>query len=106
MEKSHLKMYILVRDAIERGLAINGAAHASLATYLEFQDHPDTQEWLARSFKKVVCLVTDEQLEICKKQADDFVVMTEDTIDNEVVAVGFRPRKRWPRSFKYLTMMR
>lgn len=42
-----MKMYILVRESVPLGFAILSTAHASLATYLEFQDSVEVAAWLS-----------------------------------------------------------
>lgn len=94
-------MYILVKRSAPLGHAINCAAHTSLGTYLKFQDDPTMQAWKDHSFRKVTCGVTDEQFERAK-EFDDHFVMEEDTIGDVEIAIGFKPRERWPRFFKRL----
>jgi hypothetical protein len=99
-----LKMYILIKDKIDLGHAILASAHASLAGYLEFQNDPETIEWLKSSFRKVVCKVTDKEFEKAKEYAD-YRVMTESAFgDNFEVAIVFRPREEWPKFFKFLKL--
>ena len=43
-----MKMYILIRESVPVGNAMVAAAHASLACYLRFRDHPDIHKWLTR----------------------------------------------------------
>lgn len=94
------KMYILVKDFIPRGLAINSVGHASLMAYLEFKDHPDMQEWLDTSFRKVTCLVNEKEYENAKA-VEDCVVVTELALDKAEVALAFRPREDYPKMFRY-----
>lgn len=94
-----MKMYILVRDSVATGYAVNGVAHASVACLLKFMSYRDMQRWLADSFKKVTCRVTDEQLAEAMQEADNHVVITESVIGHETVAVAFCPRKEWPECF-------
>lgn len=101
---TQLKMYILVRDAIT-GFAPVAIAHASLATYLKFQDHPDVKEWLKSSFKKVVCWASDEEIATCINTTEDWVEITESKANGVRVAIGFRPRTEWPKFFSSLRLM-
>lgn len=98
-------MYILVRADIPRGLGIVAAAHAAVAATLKFQDHPDTQEWLNTSFRKVVCLVSDQEFAKAK-EVDDHVVMTELALDKDETAIAFRPRLSYPTRFKFFALMK
>jgi peptidyl-tRNA hydrolase len=63
-----MKMYILIRDSIPTGHAINAATRASLACFLKFAGNSDMQRWLADSFKKVTCKVTDDELSLAMKE--------------------------------------
>jgi len=99
-------MYILVREDVPLGYAMNGVAHASVACFLKYASHRDMQNWLANSFKKVTCKVNDEQLSEAMRDADNHVVITESVIGHETVAVAFCPRKEWPENFKDFKLYR
>lgn len=101
-------MYILVKASAPRGLGVNAVGHAALAGYLKYKDHPETQEWLETSFRKVTCLVSDEEFEKAKK-TDDTLIITESDWKNEgndEIALVFRPRKEWPEIFKEFKLYR
>ncbi len=93
-------MYILVRQMIPVGIQVNSIAHASLGCYLKFSEHKSTKDWIEHSFKKVTCEVTDEEFERAKQETTDWIVITEDTMSNEEIAIAFRPRSDYPESFK------
>jgi hypothetical protein len=95
-----MKAYILVKDSLLPGNAIVATAHASLAMYLKFQNHPDVIEWLSIRFDKVICKVSEAQFQQAK-QFEDFVVLTESSLENMEVALAFRPRKEWPKAFRF-----
>lgn len=110
-ESANFKMYILVKESIKNwegkakdlpaGSAMVAVAHASLACYLKFKDAPNMVRWLAHSFKKVVCKVSDEEFEKAKElggrlkavEAPHHVVMTESMYGNQEVAIAFCPRE-------------
>lgn len=101
MTEENLKMYILVRESIPIGLGVNAVGHSSLACYLRFKDHPEVQEWLeSPGFKKVTCVVTDGQFEAAKK-VEDNIIMCERSLNGEEVALAFRPRRDYPKHFKF-----
>jgi peptidyl-tRNA hydrolase len=100
-----MKMYILIRDSVPTGFAILAAAHASLACYLKFKGTVEVNEWLSGPFNKVVCKVSEKEFEKAKK-FDDHVVMTESALDNQEVALAFKPRKEWPNPFKFYRLYR
>ena len=100
-----MKMYILVRDDVPLGHAMVAVAHASLACYLEYRDHPDVEAWLSGPFYKAVCKV-DEREWSRAAEAGDFVVMTESALDGREVAMAFRPRSEWPKPFRFFRLYR
>jgi len=101
----HLKSYILIRDSVPTGFAVLAAAHASLAMYLRFRDTEEVRQWLEGPFHKVICRVGDEELERAK-QVPDHVLITESALAGQEVALAFRPRAEWPKSFKFLRLFR
>jgi len=100
-----MKMYILVREGLSSGVVAVACAHASLACYLKFRDHPDVAKWLSGPFWKIVCKVTDFEFQEMKK-AEDHVVITESSLEDAEVAIAFRPRAEWHKSFGYLPLYR
>ena len=96
-----MRMYILVRDDVPLGFAMVAVAHASLAGYLAYKDHPEVIEWLSGPFRKAVCKVGAEEFEKLKA-VPDHIVLTESALDGREVAIAFRPRAEWPRMFKSL----
>lgn len=100
-----MKMYILIRDSVPTGFAVLAAAHASLAAYLKFKDTPEIVEWLSGPFYKTVCKVTDEEFERAKA-VDGHVLITESALDNQEVAIVFKPRAEWPKAFKFYRLYR
>lgn len=99
-----MKMYILILDDVPTGHAINSAAHASLACYLRFQDSHTMDEWLEKSFKKVTCRVTKDQLDEACRLSYDHVILTESNLDGRIVAAAFPPRTEWHPFFKTLQL--
>lgn len=95
-----MKMYILIRESVPSGFAMLAASHASLACYLKFRDTPEVAQWLSGSFYKAVCKVDDKEFEK-SKEYQDHVVLTESALDNQEVAVAFKPRAEWPKPFKF-----
>ena len=100
-----MKMYILVKEDVPPGFALLSVAHASLAAYLKFQDTPEVKTWLGGPFYKVICKVTTRQFEDAK-QVPDHVVMTESALEDREVAIAFKPREEWPKSFKFYPLYR
>ena len=93
-------MYILIKDSLPTGFAVLATAHASLATYLKFKEDVAVKEWVSGTFYKVICKVDDKEFENAKAYADH-VVLTESALGNEEVAIAFKPRKEWPKPFKF-----
>jgi len=95
-----MKMYILIRESVPTGFAMLAASHGSLACYLKFRDTPEVAEWLSGPFYKAVCKVNDREFEKAK-ELGDHVVLTESALDNQEVALAFKPREEWPKPFKF-----
>lgn len=100
-----MNMYILVRDDVPLGYAMVAVAHASLAGYLTFQHTPEVREWLNGPFFKAVCKANAKEFENAKQVADH-VVLTESALDNQEVAIVYKPRAHWPKMFKFLRLYR
>jgi len=97
-------MYILVRENAPSGYRVNAVAHASLACYLKFENETNVINWVLDSFKKVTCLVSDEELEECISLVDKYIKITESSLDNELMAIAFCPREDWPLPFRHLKL--
>ena len=65
MSELKMKMYILIPEDIPLGHAINSAAHASLACYLQYEKDADVRWWRDESFKKVTVKVRTQCLNLC-----------------------------------------
>lgn len=101
-----LKSYLLIKDWVDPGHAVNTAAHAGMMAGLDWcQDpmDPIVYHWLTTSFRKVTCQVTDEQFAVAKK-FDDYLIITELAFDGAEVALIFKPREEWPKFFKYFKL--
>ena len=100
-----MKMYILIKESVPKGFAILAAAHASLAVYLKFERSSEVEEWLPGPFYKVICKVNDKEFEKAKTFEDN-VVLTESALDSQEVAIAFKPRVEWPKTFKIYKLYR
>lgn len=98
-----LKMYILIKDSIDLGHAVNSCAHAGLIGYLVWKDDPIVKEWLNNSFRKVTCKVNDKEFEKAKT-FNDYEIITELAFNGAEVGLVFKPRYEWPKFFKYLKL--
>lgn len=98
-----MKMYILIKDSVPIGHALVAASHASLAAYLRFQNSEAVKEWVGGPFYKVICKVSAAAFEKAKECADH-VVITESALDAQEVALAFKPRKEWPKSFRFFPL--
>ena len=118
------KMYILILDTVDLGHAILASAHASLSGYLTFVDYDHrlrkvchgesvwdietvTEEWATQSFRKVVCKVNKTEFEKAKTYGEnmkDYRIMVESGLDNQEVAIVFKPREEWQLFFKSLKL--
>ena len=86
-----MKMYICIKSSTPVGMAMNAAAHAGLMCYLKYKDTPNMQMWLAKSFKKVTCAVSDAEFHLLKT-LPDHIVVTESRLDNAELAIVLAPR--------------
>jgi len=100
-----MKMYIAIKDWVPTGHALNCAAHAGLIGWLAFQDQDYTKDWLKNSFKKVTCVVSEEEFEELKK-VEHSKVITESRLDHYEVAIVLapRPKDEWPPIMKTLRL--
>jgi hypothetical protein len=108
-EKEHLKMYILLKDSIDVGHAVNSCAHAGMMAAKEWPggSDPIMDEWYSTSFRKVTCKVSDEEFERAKgllPQGIEWFAVTEMAFDGKEVALVFRPQREWPKFFKFLRL--
>lgn len=98
-KQPRLKMYVLVRKRVPVGIGTVNAAHAALATYVRYRNDPETKRWLSPGpFYKVVVAVSDAQFRRAKR-VPYHVVIREDKYHNAEVAMAFKPRESWPKSF-------
>lgn len=98
-------MYILVRESVPVGFALLATAHASLGAYLKFQGTPEVEDWLSGPFYKTICKVNDQEFEQAKS-VGDHVVITESALEGQEVAIAFKPREEWPKSFRFYRLYR
>lgn len=98
-----MKMYIVVKDSIPDKLIPVITAHASLACYKKFEENEQMIKWINGIFKKVVCLVNEDEFAHLKKESDH-VLLTESALDNQEVCLAFCPREEYPKKFRFLKM--
>ncbi len=104
-KKENLRMYILIKSSVDVGHAVNSCGHAGMMAGLEWppKSDPLMDEWYADSFRKCTCKVSDEQFEKAKEYGD-YIVVTEAAFDQDEVILVFKPRREWPKFFKFLTL--
>jgi peptidyl-tRNA hydrolase len=101
-----MKMYICIKQDTAVGMAMNAAAHGSLMCHLKYISDDDVyKDWLAKSFKKVTCAVTDAEFAMLKT-VEDHIVVTESRLDNAELAVVLKPRhdNDWPEFVNLLKL--
>jgi peptidyl-tRNA hydrolase len=105
MEDAKMKMYICIKQDTPVGIAMNTAAHAGLMCHLSFSGDANYQDWLAKSFKKVTCAVTEAEFAMLKEVSNNIVV-TESKLDNAELAVVLCPRQPndWPEFVNLLKL--
>lgn len=101
-----MKLYILVKDSVPDKFVPVICAHASLMAHLRWDPsiasghNLDYTHWLQKSFKKVVCKVSDKEFEHASTFDPQFVV-TESALQNQEVARVLCPREEWPKALKF-----
>jgi|AntRauTorcE11898_2_1112593.scaffolds.fasta_scaffold06561_4 hypothetical protein len=99
-----MKAYILVKDWVDVGHAVNSCCHAgTLISEHWTKDDPAMKEWWEGPIRKVTCKVTEKQFEEAKNFEDWFVV-TEEAFDKQEVVLVLKPRKDWPKFFNFLAL--
>lgn len=98
------RMYVLVLDDLEVGMAINTACHAAVACTLKYQDTEEVKEWLDTSFRKVTCKVSRKEFDQALQKETDYVIMTELNLDGRETAIAFKPREEYHKMFKFLKL--
>ncbi len=56
---------------------------------------------LSGPFYKAVCKVNPKEFENAKL-IEDHVIITESSLNNQEIAIAFKPREEWPKMFKFL----
>lgn len=97
-----MKMYICIKDDVPKNFVPVISAHASLACYLKYKDSEIIQEWLDKSFRKVIVKVNEKEFNKAKEL--DSVVLTESALDGIEVAVAIPPMVECPKFMKYLQL--
>jgi hypothetical protein len=113
--KENLKAYILVKDSVDLGHAINSVCHAGCLIPQHFPQYkcgiageidgidPVMEKWYSDYFRKVTCKVTAKEFEKAKEY-DDWFVVTELALNNDEVVLVFKPRYEWPKFFNFLKL--
>lgn len=98
------KMYILIKDWVDVGHAVNSCVHAGAMIQSNWdKEDPVMKDWYDTSFRKCTCKVTEEEFEKAKNY-DDWFVVTEMAFDTKEVILVFKPRKEWPKFFQFLKL--
>ncbi len=98
-----MKMYIVVKRSIPDNLVPVVTAHSSLACYKKFETESDMQEWMSGIFRKVICVVSDEDFESLKL-VEKNIILTESALQNQEAAIAFCPRMEYPKQFRNLPL--
>ena len=101
---SYSKMYICIKASIPSHKVL-GAAHGVLIAHLRFQFRDDYSEWIRKSFRKVVCEVSDAEFEALKAEKD-YIIVTESGLNSIETAIVFAPRKDFPAHFKSFPLLK
>lgn len=110
---STYRMFILIRETIPLGKAINSVAHGSMAAQDQWSNMPEFAKWKGYCFKKVTCKLSDKEMELIykcmQKNEIPYVEQTESTLGGEHVLTMVFPfdTKRVEaelKPFKYLRL--
>ena len=94
-----LKMYVMVREDIGTGHAVNCVGHATNYAQRDWVNDDMYARWAKYSRKKVTCKVTATQFESFK-QYEDHILVSESVLNGTEVVLIFKPREIWPEAFK------
>ena len=103
-QKTYSKMYVVVKDTINTGHAVNSVGHATISLYLQHEDNPYVKEWVRNSFRKVTDKATEEEFEKAKTFPYEHVVITESMLGGAETVLAFVPRVEWDEFFKTLPL--
>lgn len=99
---TRLRMYIVLRRDLSPTAALLAYGHATLGTYLTWQDDPIMQAWQRTSFVKIALGVADHQELNWAKTLGEHRVFTESTLGNIETCLGFRVVEQPDPRFKTL----
>lgn len=85
-----LRMYIVLRADLSPTAAFIAYGHATLGTYLTWQDDPVMQAWQRTSFVKIALAVADLRKLTWAQGLGEHRVFTESSLGNAVTCLGFR----------------
>jgi hypothetical protein len=100
-------MYIILKDSIPLGIAVNSALHSILIAHKEWSQEEKYNQWLNHSFKKATCLASEKEFESIKKLGKHLVV-TESALNHQEVALIFFPmeKEEIPKGMKFLRLLK
>lgn len=84
---STYRMYILVRESIPLGKAINSVAHGAIGANDLWQHIDEYQKWKALSYRKITCKVSDREMQVIYKSMKEheipYLEQTENSLNGE-----------------------
>ena len=99
------KLYVLILSWVDTGHAVNSACHAGAMINSHWkEDDPVMADWYDTSFRKCTCKVNQQEFELAKQQGIEYFVVTEMAFDGKEVALVFKPRREWPKCFKFFKL--
>lgn len=102
-----MKMYIVLKESVELGLAVNAVGHGVLKAHLQWEKEEGYQKWLKNSFKKATCIANDKEFEALKKEGN-FLIITESALGHAEVALVFFPLEKelQPKGLRFLRLLK
>jgi len=94
------KEYILIKENVPPYFVPVICAHASLIAHLEWHAVPYYQYWLAHSFRKAVCSISEEDFEKVRFWPIAKRIVTESALGGKDVAIVLAPTKELPEEVR------
>jgi hypothetical protein len=91
---------------VDDGHVALGACHGTLMCYLRFQETDAMKDWLKNSFRKVLCVVNENQWWEARSFCFDKVIVTESAFGGAEIGMVFAPRTEFPKCFKFYRLFK
>lgn len=93
-------------EEVDDGHVALGACHGVLMCHLKYSHTEAYQDWLKNSFRKVLCVVNENEWWTAMGYCYNKVIVTESAFGGEEIGMVFAPREEWPPFFKSLRLFK